>query len=88
MTVKVLVKEDKIYNGKIIFTDNCVTDKLIEAVQEVLKTEKEVRVSFDVIGETKHLILSNELGYKLRDISEGYDTEVGRYKCVVRKVEV
>ena len=88
MTVKVLVKEDKIYNGKIIFTDNCVTDKLIETVQEVLNTEKEVRISFDVMGETKHYLLSNELGYKLRDISENYATEVGRYKCVVRKVEV
>ena len=86
MAVKVLVKEDKIYNGKIIFTDNCVTDKLIEVVQEVLNTEEKVRVSFDVMGETKHLILSNELGYKLHDISESYDTEVGRYKCVVRKV--
>lgn len=87
MAIKVLVKEDKIYGGKIIFTDNCVTDQLIEAVQEVLKTDKEVRVSFDVIGETKHLILSNELGYKLRDISEGYDTEVGRYKCRIVKVK-
>lgn len=86
MAVKVLVKEDNIFNGKVIYTDNCVTDKLIEAVQEVLNTEEKVRVSFDVMGETKHYLLSNELGYKLRDISEGYDTEVGRYNCVVRKV--
>ena len=86
MAVKVIVKEDKIYNGKIIFTDNCVTDQLIETVQEVLSNEDKVRVSFDVTGETKHYLLSNELGYKLRDISESYDTEVGRYNCVVRKV--
>lgn len=87
MAIKVLVKEDKIYGGKIIFTDNCVTDQLIEAVREVLKTDKEVRVSFDVMGETKHLLLSNELRLKLRDISEDYDAEIGRYKCRIVKVK-
>ena len=87
MAIKVEVKEDKIYGGKIIFTDNCVTDQLVETVQEVLKTEGKVRVSFDVMGETKHLLLSNELRLKLRDISEEYDAEIGRYQCNIAKVK-
>lgn len=86
MAVKVEVKEDKIFGGKVVYTDNCITDKLVETVQDILKTENEVRVSFDVMGETLHLILSNQLGFALRDISEEYKAEVGRYKCVIRKV--
>lgn len=85
MAVKVKVSEDKCLGVKVIYTDNCVTDKLVETVQEVLKENPEVRVSFDVIGETKHLILSNELGLKLKNVSEDYQTEVGRYKCSITK---
>ena len=82
MAVKVEVKEDKIYGGKVIYTDNCVTDKLVETVNEILATEDKVRVSFGVTGETLHTILSHQLKEKL---SESCDVEIGRYKCHIRK---
>ena len=87
MAVKVLVKDDTWLGVKVIYTDNCITDKLVETVQEVLKENPEVRVSFDVMGATLHLVLSNQLGFALREISEEYETEVGRYKCIIRKVK-
>lgn len=82
MAVKVEVKEDKIYGGKVIFTDNCVTDKLVETVNEILETEEKVRVSFDVTGETLHTILSHQLKDRL---PKDYIVEIGRYKCAIRK---
>lgn len=87
MTIKIEVKDSTIYpNTKVIYTDNEVTPELVAKVQEVLKENSAVRVSFDVIGETLHTILSNQLKFALRDISKEYVAEVGRYKCLIWKV--
>ena len=40
MAVKVEVKEDKILGGKVVYTDNCITDKLIETVQDILNRDR------------------------------------------------
>lgn len=85
MTVKVEIKESAIHPGtKVIYTNNCVTDELVNAVTEVLKKDEEVRVSFDVDGETLHSVLSNQLKSQLKDkFPNSYSVSVGRYECLV-----
>lgn len=83
MTVKVEIKKDYMNpNLKVIYTDNYVTPQLINTVKEVLEEDKEVRVSFDVIGGTLHCILSNQLKEELKN---KYKVEIKRYECKVSK---
>lgn len=83
MAITIDIHEDSIYGGKVIYTDNCVEDELVEAVNNILETEGKVRVSFNVTGATLHTILSNQLKERL---SEDCEVEIGRYKCAIRKV--
>ena len=81
MAVKIEVRTSPWNEGeKTIYTDNCVTEELVEKVKEVVKDEKKVHVSFGVTGETLHDILSHQLWNLLPE----YNVEIGRYKCVVR----
>lgn len=83
MQVKLEVKQDYINpNLKVIYTNNEVTPKLLDKVKEILEEEKEVRISFDVIGSTLHTILSNQLKEELKD---KYKVEIKRYECKVSK---
>ena len=88
MITKVEVKKDTCHpNRKIIFTDNCVTEKLVETITDILEEDKEVAVSFNVMGETLHTILSNQLKLELRDrFLNKYKVDIGRYKCIVSGV--
>lgn len=52
---------------KTIYTDNHVTNELIEEVKEAFKEYDIVNVSFDVTGRTCHMILSEELAEKMQD---------------------
>ena len=82
MTVKIEVKTSPWNKDeKTIYTDNCVTEELVEKVKEVLKEEEKVHVSFSVMGATLHDILSHQLWNLLPE----YKVEIGRYKCLVQR---
>lgn len=67
---------------KTIYTDNHVTNELIEEVKEALKEYDTVNVCFDVTGRTCHMILSGELAEKMQD----YDFEIEyNYGCKIQK---
>lgn len=67
---------------KTIYTDNHVTNELIEEVKEAFKEYDIVNVSFDVTGRTCHMILSEELAEKMQD----YDFEIEyNYCCKIQK---
>jgi len=66
---------------KTIYTDNYVSDQLIEEVKEALKEYDTVEVSFDVTGRTMHQILSNQLADRMPE----YEFEIGyNYICIVK----
>lgn len=67
---------------KTIYTDNHVTNELIEEVKEAFKEYDIVNVSFDVTGRTCHMILSEELAEKMQD----YDFSIEyNYGCKIQK---
>ena len=67
---------------KTIYTDNHVTNELIEQVREAFKEYDIVNVSFGVTGRTCHMILSEELAEKMQD----YDFEIEyNYGCKIQK---
>lgn len=66
---------------KTIYTNNRVSDQLIEEVKEALKEYDTVEVSFDVTGRTMHQMLSNQLADKMPD----YKFEIDyNYVCIVK----
>ena len=67
---------------KTIYTDNRVSDNLIQEVKEALKEYDTVEVSFDVTGRTYHEMLSNQLADKMPE----YKFEIGyNYLCRITK---
>lgn len=54
--------------GGNIYTSNTVTDELVVAVKERVKSSGITRVFFDVTGRTRHSTLSLELSRKLPDL--------------------
>ena len=76
------VKESQIYKGrKTIYAENNVSDELINKVKELMETEELIKVSFDVMGETLHNILSYQLKEKLPEFKFG----ISRYNCTIVK---
>lgn len=66
---------------KTIYTDNYVSDQLIEEVKEALKEYDTVEVSFDVTGRTMHQMLSNQLANRMPE----YEFEIDyNYICIVK----
>ena len=66
---------------KTIYTDNGVSNDLIEEVKEALKEFDIVEVSFDVTGRTMHQLLSRQLADKMPE----YDFEIDyNYVCLVK----
>ena len=66
---------------KTIYTDNYVSDKLIEEVKEALKEYDTVEVSFDVTGRTMHQMLSIQLSEKMPE----YNFEIDyNYICLIK----
>ena len=78
------MKVEQSYKGPTIYTGNHVTEELVQTVKDALNTRNRVHVSFDVIGRTKHEMLSYELAELLGD---EYDIEVkySSYWCMVRR---
>ena len=70
-------------NKTVIYTDNRVDDELIQEVLDALKDYKIVEVAFDVVGRTKHKLLSLELSDKLPN----YHFEIDdNYLCRITKL--
>lgn len=71
------------YKGPTIYTNNDVTDALVENVKLACKLYGNVHVSFDVIGRTCHSILA----HKLKDtLGPGYSVDISwNYGCEIKK---
>ena len=66
---------------KTIYTENYISDSLVEEVKEALKQYDQVEVSFDVTGRTLHQLLSVQLSEKMPE----YDFEIGyNYLCIIK----
>lgn len=81
------MKVEQSYLGPTLYTGNAVTEELVICVREALESIKAVHVSFDVIGRTKHEMLSYELEGKL---GEDYEVKVTyrSYGCKITKRRV
>lgn len=75
------------YKGYTIYTNNCVTEDLVQSVKDACEKHDWVHVSFDVIGRTMHVCLAHELVAKLR-IDGDYEANIDydMYECAIRKV--
>lgn len=72
------------YKGLTIYTNNHVTEELVEATKNACEKDTWIHVSFDVIGRTKHVQLSYELAGKL---GEEYEAVIDytSYGCAIRR---
>ena len=74
------------YKGPTIYTNNHVSEELVQVVKDACEKYEWVNVSFDVIGRTCHVMLSHELVGKLR-LDGKYEAYIdyGMYDCRIRK---
>lgn len=70
-------------NIETIYTKNMVTDTLIQSVKEKVEELGECKVSFDVTGRTKHVMLSQQLEQKLPEYD--FDIDYDRYLCLIQR---
>lgn len=75
------------WKGPTIYTNNKVSDELVQSVKDACIEHAYVHVSFDVIGRTKHMNLSHELA---KELGETYEVEIEywSYLCKVYRKEV
>lgn len=66
----------------VIYTNNYVDEELIKEIEENLKHNDKVEISFSVIGRTRHQMLSEELEEKMPN----YKFTIGyNYQCEIEK---
>lgn len=66
---------------KTLFFENYVNRDVVEKVRESVLSNKEINVSFDVMGRTKHMQLANELSNMLPE----FEFEIAyNYVCNVK----
>lgn len=66
-------------NINTIYTSNRVSDKLINQIKESVEINGICDVSFNVVGRTKHLLLSKELEKRLPEYNFNIDYDL--YRC-------
>lgn len=74
------------YDGITIYTNNHITEELIEKTKELCETNSEVNVSFSVIGRTCHMCLAHELASALGD-SYKAKIDYDMYTCKISRKE-
>ncbi len=67
----------------VIFARNSVTNALVSEVEKQIELNGKCRVSFNVVGRTKHIGLSHELFEKLPE----YQFDIYDYICIITKPE-
>lgn len=72
------------YRGYTIYTNNHVTEDLVQSVIAACSEHEYVCVSFDVIGRTCHVVLAQQL---MHELGNDYEVEIEywSYLCKVRK---
>lgn len=71
--------------GNKIYTNNHVSEELVNAARSLLETHETIDVSFDVIGRTMHGILAHQLHDKLG--KDTYGAEIAyNYGCRIYKL--
>ena len=73
------------WRGPAIYTNNQVSDELVQSVKDALEDQLYIYVSFDVIGRTRHVCLSHELMERLGDDYKA-DIDYDMYGCKVSRV--
>ena len=71
--------------GNKIYTNNHVSEELVNAARLAIETHGDVDVSFDVIGRTMHGILAHQLHEKLGKDTYGAEIEYN-YGCRIYKL--
>lgn len=78
---KPYVERSYITNNYAMYANNFIDEELLRKVRNTIAlTDEPVMVSFEVMGQTKHITLSNELANKL---TSKYKVEINGYECLV-----